>query len=151
MFAKLLSNEKDVLGSREALDKLEDSVYTLDDNENIQERNRIFGPDKSNLNAIPSLPENANSILDVLDNKDYFTWHEKLAKEIINHFYLSVEVCGNCWPIIFCIGWNKVDHENASRKATLEFLNMENNKLLSVQISEPNIPVHITSYEKKKK
>lgn len=87
MFTKLLSEDKEVLGGRETSDKLGDTVFTINDSENIQERNGIFSPEKNDLNVTQTSPENTNSILDVLDNKDYIIRIKKLTKDIFNHLY----------------------------------------------------------------
>ncbi|KAK6090779.1 hypothetical protein P3W45_000024 [Vairimorpha bombi] len=150
MFDNLFSND-DILSTREALDDIENSILNLNISEIIQIRDKDFYPNKINIDEIQKIPSDTRSVLDVLDNNDYVICHKKLIKEIIDNFYYSVGSYGNSWATTFCKRRRKVDQNismDSNRRAILEFLDIDNNRLLSVQFADENIPEHIIFYEK---
>ncbi|WUR02427.1 lipase [Vairimorpha necatrix] len=140
----------------EILDTLNLSMTNLLEDENIV----LFGADKLNddfknvklnFDRLFSAPINTYSINDVLKNDGYVIANKPLLSSLINYLYYAIGSYGDSWATMFCkkrLKINKLEKIDKNRKGILEFLNIENNKLLSVQLANEYVPEYIIFFDK---
>lgn len=154
LYKKFNEFYKKKFNNREVLDLLESCMTEMVEEDYFSKRIEDTSDEDfymlQDLEKLFQAPKDYKPIKEHLSNDEYIIAHKDFLTQFVNCFYFALGSYGNTWPTIFCARRKKVKNSkmDANRKAILEFLNIENEFLISIQMADKNIPEHIIFYDK---